>query len=82
MDWPKWKKEVQPPRQTHRGPQSLGLTLYPNTKKQLNLSEPKPQKLDFHIHQINIKQNAMPQPASRLTDCVSGQVEWKERARA
>ena len=30
---------------THQGRQSWGLTIYPNTNKQLNLTDPKPRKL-------------------------------------
>lgn len=41
-------------------------------------TETKPWNLDYRTNQINIEQDIKPQPASRLTDCFSGQVEWRE----
>ena len=75
---PKSSLHDQPSRAVRAG----RLTLYPNTKKQLNLTETKSGKLDHHTHQINIKQNVIPKSASRLTDDSSG---WRwngGRARA
>lgn len=36
-------------------------------------------KLHYRTHQVNIIHNTIPQAASRLTDCISSQVEWRER---
>ena len=49
-------KEEQPPSPTHHCRQNWGLTLYPNTTEQLNLTEINPRKRNYHIHQINTYQ--------------------------